>query len=332
MKYFISCVLASFVFIACSTDPAPHVLNGEAQGTTFTIKYFGDEIEGDVDSISEIFNEIDRCFSLWKDDSELSKLNNSTNTYALTDPSGFFKEVWMKSKELYRITEGDFNPAIYPIVEAWGFGRGREAIPDPDKIDSLLVFTDFSQWVLRNDTIVKPPSGKTDFNAIAQGYTIDVIASFIERQGIGDYFIEVGGEVKTNGSKPGGKKWSLALEMPNFKGIRQNMDTLYLSDAAIATSGSYRKYFEVDGKKYTHTIDPKFGYPVSHQLLSATVIAKDCAIADALATAFMVKGKQKTMEFIEANNLLNLEVYLIYDVEGDLESYYSDGFKKILMN
>ena len=324
--------LAIFLIIllgSCTVEP--NQLNGKAQGSTFIVKYYGTPIVGDSESIYHIFQEMDRCFSLWQEDSELNKVNNcELDTCKLIDPEGHFNTLFKKSREININSYGDFNPALYPLIRSWGFGLEDQIPPDSLTVDSLIQLADFSNWSCMDSVIVKPPLGALDMNAIAQGYTIDLISEYLEGEGIDHYFIEVGGEIRTKGLKPEESKWSVGLENPNFDGSRSNIDTLYLMNAAMATSGSYRKFKEINGKKYSHTIDPTSGYPVDHQLLSVTVIANDCATADAYATAFMVKGKDGTIEFIRTHEDLNLEVYLIYEEEGFLNTYYSEGFNEYL--
>ena len=169
---------------------------------------------------------------------------------------------------------------------------------------------------------------KLDFNAIAQGYAVDVLAEFIREKGYSNFYIELGGEVYVSGLNRENQKWKIGIDTPVSSSKERSIsEVLSISNEAIATSGNYRKFYEVKGKKYAHTIDPKTGLQVTHNLLSATVIAKDCATADGFATAFMVMGKEKTIAFLKQNRDLGLTVYLIYNEKGSMKSYASDSSK-----
>jgi thiamine biosynthesis lipoprotein len=185
-------------------------------------------------------------------------------------------------------------------------------------------------------TIIKnTPKAKLDFNAIAQGIAVDVLAELIESKGGKNYFVEIGGEIRVNGRNKDGNYWNIGIDKP-LENSTANDRVIYeivsLENKSIATSGSYRKFYEEDGLKYSHTLDPKTGYPVTHNLLSASVIADNCGLADALATAIMVMGPDKGMDFVNAHPELNIEVYLIFNNSKDrLETYYTEGFKEMVV-
>jgi thiamine biosynthesis lipoprotein len=187
----------------------------------------------------------------------------------------------------------------------------------------LLNYVGYKKVKIENNKVIKQhPALQLDFNAIAQGYSVDVLADFLEKKGIENYMIEIGGELRCKGKNSKGNYWNIGIDKPIENLQKREMQTIVpLKNKAMATSGNYRKFYEKDGVKYSHTIDPKTGWPVKHQLLSATVIADDAMTADAFATVFMVMGKDKAIEFLEIHKNLNLQVYLIFQNKDKLEVY-----------
>ena len=234
--------------------------------------------------------------------------------------------------EVSEKTKGAFDITVEPLVYAWGFGLSKRLKMNQHIVDSLLPLVGYHKVKLENGKLVKPdPRIRIDFNAIAQGYSTDVVASFLDSKGIQSYLIDIGGEVLARRTKPDGEKWTVAIEMPTKHEDDQAtiQAVLSLQDMAISTSGNYRKYYEENGKRYSHEIDPSTGYPVSHTTLSASVLAKDCMTADAYATAFMVMGVDKGKEFLKKNP--QLEVYFIYSApDGSMKTYYTKGFEKFI--
>lgn len=308
--------------IACNNKPkkkTPTEVKGYAQGTTYQILYLDDRnFQRSVDSL---LIEIDNSLSTYNKRSLITTFNKSDKGVK-TDV--FFADVLTMAKEVYKTTEGAFNPTVAPLVNAWGFGFENTAKNDSTTIDSLLQYTNFDAIRFQNDSIIKTQKEvMLDFNAIAQGYTVDVLAAFFNEKQVKNYMIEVGGEIITKGKNADKKWWRIGIDKPLEN---QQERTLYsivnLENAALATSGNYRKFYEKDGIKYSHTIHPKSGYPVKHSLLSATVITKKCALADAYATAFMVLGLDKSKALLASNP--ELEAVLIYaDENGDLQTYVS---------
>ncbi|MEM7162487.1 MAG: FAD:protein FMN transferase [Bacteroidota bacterium] len=310
------------------TPDVQHEITGKAQGTTYSIKYFGKNNEEIPKSITTVLEEIDRCFSLWRDDSELVRVNNSEGPYKLNDPNQYFEEVFQLSKDIAQRTDHDFNPALHPIISAWGFSRKSGKVLTQKEVDSLLQTCSFNDWEL-NDEFLSKKNGSLDFNGIAQGYTVDVLAKTLEDFGISNYFVEVGGETKVKGVKPDGELWRIGIDKPIEGNEREIQEILSLTNKAVVTSGSYRKFKEVDGKKYSHTIDPQTGFPAMNTLLSVTLIMDQCAEADALATAMMVMGREKAIAF--AQNLDRIDgFYLIYNEKGKWQTYSSVGFDEYL--
>ena len=310
------------VLISCQVSPEFHHLRGEAQGTTFSIKYHGVGADDYSDEIAEILTDFDKSLSLWRKDSFLTLCNaNPDSVIRIPPKDDYFIPVFEASKEVHRKTKGAFDPSVYPLVRAWGFGAippDSESIPDVlslKKVHHIDQLRALVKEIGPDRTLLRPSGMQLDFNGIAQGYSVDVIGAFLEAQGLKDYLVEIGGELLAKGSRPQGHGWSIGIDRPT-DGARELIDTLTIVDAAIATSGSYRKFKERDGKRYSHCIDPRTGYPVDHTLLSVTVIASTCMEADAYATAFMVMGVEETLDRLKGALGNKLEVMMIYDERG----------------
>jgi thiamine biosynthesis lipoprotein len=237
--------------------------------------------------------------------------------------------VLQKSKEIFDLTDGAFDPTVGPLVNAWGFGPGKENnYLDSATVDSLLQKVGFNKIVFDNKTAIKMvPDMYLDFSAIAKGYGVDVVGLFLESQDINNYMVEIGGEVRCRGVNENDKPWLIGIEDPTVTGGDQKLfTTVFLKDRSLATSGNYRNFYVVDGKKVSHTISPFTGYPVNHSMLSASVFASDCMTADALATGFMVLGVEKSIEITERTD--GFDAILIYsDNEGKLQTYVSEGIR-----
>lgn len=330
LSVFILLLLAS-----CARGPEETVLQGTAQGTTFTIRYHGERAGDYSDEVGQILRDMDQSLSLWVEDSFLSEVNAmSGDKIGLPSGEVYFSEVLGLSKEVYASTDGAFDPSIYPLVKAWGFGaKAYDQVEEPN-VDSLMSLTGFDTYdaylaKVGPEVIFNKKEGlQLDFNGIAQGYTVDVLGRMLRDNGVTDFMIEVGGEILTSGHKIDGSDWRIAIDKPT-DGERALQATIQISDRALATSGSYRKYWIKDGKRYSHTIDPKTGRPVDHQMLSVTVVMDDAARADGYATAFMVMGVEETKAFVEARAELGIEVYLIYEQEGELKVYQTGRFEEV---
>lgn len=302
------------------------VQTGYAQGTTYVIKYRSHPIP--ADSFQAIFDGIDASLSLWDSTSIISKLNRGDSS---VKADAHFQAVFNAAKEVFEQTQGSFDPTVLPLVQFWGFGGDKYAFPDsisPVSIDSLRRFQGFDQVRLVGEKVRRSKSGiQLDFNGIAQGYTVDVLGAFLERQQVKDFMIEVGGEILARGDGTTGDGWNIAIDKPVDPDAPREIQAILKLREAMATSGSYRKFYEKDGTKYSHTIDPKTGYPVTHSLLSVSVVAPSAMMADAYATAFMVMGVQQTMAFLQEHP--ELMVYMIFsDPLGQLDTWMSDGLKE----
>lgn len=322
-------ILSGLFSCSGSKELKPFKFTGAAQGTYYSITYFSDSNENLQPAVDSLFRLFDQSVSGYVPGSLLSRLNRNDSS-AVADQ--IFETIFRKAMDVSVVTSGAFDITVGPLVNAWGFGfSGKEKV-DQAMVDSLLRLVDYRKVQLSNGRLVKSnPAIHIDFDAIAQGYCSDWLGKFLESKGIRDYLIDVGGEVVGKGCKPGGKLWSVAIEMPasNAGDERKIQAILSLENKAISTSGSYRKYYEENGERYSHTIDPSTGYPVRHNLLSVSVLAPDCITADAYATAFMVMGLAKSKEFLSKH--AELEAYFISDdSRGGFSIFYTPGFDRLL--
>lgn len=303
-------------------------VHGETMGTTYTVKYLDNEernFKQAIDSILILFNQ---CLSTYIPDSEISIFNNQYDSIQFKLP--FFYPVLKRSQEVFEVSEGAFDPTVLPLVKAWGFGPNRKDQMEQPKIDSLLQLIGFQNLKFDESGVKKLKKNvQIDFNAIAQGYAVDVIGDFLKERKINDFMVEIGGEVLCKGKNEEDKWWTIGIENPQFeeKGGEQVQAIVQMENRALATSGNYRKYYVKEGKKYAHTINPKTGYPVQHSLLSASVLALDAMSADAFATAMMVMGKDKAIELAKKQNLA---IFLVYDENGQTKTYTSEGLSLIM--
>lgn len=317
-------------FFGCSNQPKTDTieLNGFAQGTTYHIVYINSKGENFQRSIDSLLIEIDNSLSTYNKKSIITRFNNADS---VCEVDKMFAEVFNRSKEVYIETDGAFNPAVALLVNAWGFGFKNIDNTDSITIDSLLQYVDFDAVTIKNDKVIKTNKNlMLDFNAIAQGYSVDVIANFLADNGIENYMVEIGGEVKARGKNRNKKLWRIGIDKPVENQTERTLEAVVnLNNKALATSGNYRKFYEKDGIKYSHTINPKTGYPVQHSLLSATVITENCAVADAYATVFMVVGIEKSKEIL--NKMKNLQAILIFENEDKkLETFVSEELKEYI--
>ncbi len=323
--------IALFLLHACVNNPEKKIrFFGEAQGTYYAVTYFSRDTVISQPEIDSILTAFDQSASVWVSGSIISKINHNEEV----KPDQYFIDIFNQAKRIWLETNGAFDITVGPLVNAWGFGF-KNKIPVTDQaVDSLLQLVNFDGLELKNGQIIKEnPNIQMDFNAIAQGYSVDVLSGFFQSRGIENYLIDIGGEVYAKGNKPGGEMWVVGIEKPadNAGAERKIERTIKIKNEAIATSGSYRKYYEKDGKKYSHTIDPTTGFPVEHALLSATVISDSTSIADAYATALMVMGVEKSKEFLKQST--GIEAYLIYAGEnGEYETWATEKMSARLKN
>lgn len=332
MKISLICII-SVLFccvISCNKSPADFTtLQGNAQGTTFRIVY-QDALGRDFSvEIQQLFREIDQSMSLWVDSSLISKVNRGDTNILLDAP---FVRVFEASRTISEMTDGAFDITVAPLVKAWGFSIKKDLPPPTDvQLDSIKQLVGYKQVGLVGNRLTRQNKNvSVDFNAIAQGYSVDAVAEFLATKNIVNYLIEIGGEVRANGVNTRNEVWNIGIDKPIENGERKIQAVVSLNNKSLATSGSYRKFIERDGKKYSHTIDPKTGYPVTHNLLSASVLADNCTDADGYATACMVLGVEKSLLLAQK---VGFEVYLIFEnPSGELEVAKTDNFKVLNEN
>jgi FAD:protein FMN transferase len=307
-------------------------MEGFVQGTTYRIVYQNPNLVNLSQEINAEFKEIDTLMSLYNPHSYLVKINQSNDTVFFL-PQKLLK-VLEKSLEISQITNGAFDITVAPITKAYGFGPDKKTSLSDFQIDSIMQYVGYHNIYIKNDSLFFKKKGiQLDLNAIAQGYTTDVIAELFEEHGIKNYLIEVGGEIRTLGVNPDDKEWKIGVDKPKEGNIEPGSDLqaiIKLSGKSLATSGNYRKFIEVDGVKIVHTINPKTGKSVISNLLSTTVITDDCMTADAYATSLMVMGLTESIQFL--SNQTIMEAYLVYsDTLGNLNEYYTNGFDSLLV-
>jgi thiamine biosynthesis lipoprotein len=325
-------LLSVLGFMACQSDPERKlvVYSGRAQGTSFQIKFYSaaDSVKI-MSGIDSIFQLIDYTASIYDSNTIISKVNADLPT----ELNEHFVTIFNKSQEVSKATDGFFDITVAPLVKAWGFWRKKGMDLSPKQIDSLKAYVDYRKVSISGGKLLKiNPGMMIDFNAIAQGYTDDVIADYLTSKGCKDFLIEIGGEVLAKGLKNGKDKWVVGIEKPaadaNSEQVLQ--ERIAFTDKALATSGSTRKYIIKDGLKYSHTIDPKTGYPTHQSLLCVTVMAAECAMADAYATAFMVMGKEKSKAILAKHP--EMDAYFISaDSAGGFVVDYTKGFESLIV-
>ena len=307
-------------------------LAGPTQGTSFHISYLSADSIVYQEAVESLLHEFDTSLSTYLPSSLISRFNRGSGG---VKPDSFLLSVYGASRDIWEETGGAFDITVAPVVNAWGFGFTDPVETDSALIDSLLRYVGMEKVRLENGRLVKDTGGvMLDVNAIAQGYAVDVVSEFLESKGIRNYLVEIGGEVRALGRNSRGEEWRVGIDKP-IEGLQvpglQMEAVVALSGASLATSGNYRRYYEKNGVKYAHTIDPATGYPVQHNLLSASVLAQDCMTADGYATAFMVLGFEKSRELLASHD--DLEACLIYnDDQGRYKVYCTKGMKKLIRN
>lgn len=309
---------------SCRQQPKKIVLEGLAQGSYYAITYFDTQNRNFQHEIDSIFHAVDMSVNLWVENSIISKVNRNEEVTL----DSIFIDNFRIAQEAARLSDGYFDPTISPIVAAWGFSYKNGDTLTPQLIDSLRTLVDYRKVRIENGHVIKDnPAITLDFNAIAQGYTSDLIASFLESQGVVNYLVDTGGEIMTKGGKPNGQPWIVGIEKPaeNEKSEQVVQTRIAVRDKGVVTSGSTRKYVERDGKRYSHCINPKTGCPVEHHVLSVTVTADNSTWADALASICMVMGLEQSLPLIESMD--GVEAYYIFINEnGKLETFSTEGF------
>lgn len=339
-----SAITSIIVLVGCTESKTSTVegisILGETQGTTYNVIIAESNPDVTKDQLDSLFLSFDNSLSTYVNTSVISKLNQSKDSIALYDKSHYFKDCYLVSQSIFEKTNGLFDPSVFPLVKGWGFMNNMDTPLSKESVDSILKFVNFEKQLLHDvrfsgDSIhfsKNHHSFMLDFNAIAQGQSVDVVDDFLASKGLKNYYIEIGGEIVVRGKNREGIDWRIGIDVPKENLEERELENiLSVSNKAVATSGNYRKFYIKDGVKYAHSLNPKTGFPVHHSLLSATVIADDCATADGYATAFMVMGTEATLEFVNNNPDLNLEVYLLSaDCEGGVVRSMSSGFESFI--
>lgn len=323
--------------ISCETQPKNSSntkelikiqFRGEAQGTYYAITYYdslGRNLQMQIDSL---LSDFDKSASNYDSLSIISKVNRNEE---VTLDSVFIGNFEL-AKEVSLATNGLFDITVKPLVELWGFGLKNRAHVTAAEVKKAMEFVGFAKIRIENGMVVKEnPAITIDFNAIAQGYSVDVVANYFKKIGITRFLVDIGGEVFANSCKPDGSKWTVGIERPEDNAeYGSNLSAiLEIENKGMATSGNYRKFYVENGIRFSHTIDPRTGYPAKNSVLSATVFALNAGTADAYATALMVMGLDASIEFLKQHP--ELDAYLIYsDAKGNYKSFQTPGMKKYL--
>ena len=336
MKYLV--FILTMVMVACqpSVNEKVYLIEGEAQGSTYHIKYIAERDENLKPAIDSILEVIDRSMSTYRPDSAISKINQGDTTVVVDE---HFRKVFEASQQIWQESEGLFDPTVGVLVNAWGFGKQKisEAdLPTDKKIDSLRKYVGFDKVALTEKNLIKKRYTEIlfDFNAIAQGYTSDVVANYLSARGIKNYIVEIAGEMYLKGKNTvEDKSWTIGVENP-LKPLddRDLVATIQFTNQGLATSGNYRKVWtDSNGRKDVHSINPLTGRATQSDVLSATVVAPSTMLADGYATMFMVMGLAKSKAFLEKHP--DLAVLLVYSDDKHQEATYkTKSFEKLIIH
>lgn len=282
------------------------------------------------DSIENLLRRFDSSVSPFNKTSLITAINNGDTTVRADK---WLKTLITRSAEISRATNGTFDPTISPLINLWGFGYQKGLTPDRTAIDTVMQHVGMKNITLYADGRVKKstPNVTLNFSAIAKGYAVDITARYLESKGITNYLVEIGGEIVASGVNPEGRKWSIGIDAPSDTAAALQR-VIHSNKLAMATSGNYRNYKTINGRRVWHTIDPRTGEPAQNNMLSATVLAPDCMTADAYATAFMVLGVDESLRLLSATP--DLDALLIYALKDTAAygEYMTEGFKQMTEN
>ena len=309
---FLFFLLVSFSLLS-GCDHAPEIIkiSGSKMGTTYHVTIVADQPAPAnlAEQIDQVLSAVDQSMSTYKSQSELSQFNRLPEAVQVKASDQFWT-VLQTSEKVWQQSNGAFDPSVGPVVDLWGFGpkTGEDRIPEDAEIATALANSGFENLLFNRSgqAISKQKPIAVDLSAVAKGYAVDQVAELLETLALPDYLVEVGGEMRLSGSNPEGKPWRIAIELPSL--MPQVQEVIAIHSGAVATSGDYRNYFEKDGQRYSHTIDPRSGRPITHSLASVTVIADHCADADAWATALMVLGEEEGMRIA---NQYSIAAYML---------------------
>ena len=328
MKKFLWLFLACIVLFSSCKKNEVHRYAGEVFGTYFSITYIGEENPDLPKQVDSIFQNINQLYSIFDTASLVSKLNRNEPVVPTADFTAMVEKALRVSKE----TDGAFDITVGPLVNLWGFGNEKADTVSQAAVDSVRQFVGYAKLRLDSGMVIKEDSRiKLDFNAIAKGKAVDDVAEFLVRNGYTNCLVDIGGEVRAEGTKPHGKAWRVGIQVPTDTkdGVVEADYIFEMTGKSIATSGNYRNYKEINGERYNHIADPRRGVCRSSNLLSVTVIASDCATADAYATAFMVMGLDEAMKSLEKHP--ELAGHFVYYENGGYRYQQSGNFPKSCM-
>nr|WP_320134965.1 FAD:protein FMN transferase [uncultured Amphritea sp.] len=325
---------ALFMLLAlsgCSNEPEIVAHQGPTMGTSFSVKWVSSDASVDAAlpaQIDQLLVDINHSMSTYQDDSELSRINQMPAGESVMLSKGL-TQVLKQALEISHSSGGAFDVTVGPLVNLWGFGPDGRIIRAPADADiqALRQRVGYHYINLSGQQLTRERNVYIDLSAIAKGYGVDKVAELLETAGITAYLVEIGGELRARGTKPDGSHWKIAIEAP-VSGERQVQRIIKVNNIGIATSGDYRNYFEEDGIRFSHTINPVTGKPISHKLASVTVLAKDCATADALATAMMVLGPDKAEAYAEEQGV---EALMIIKSDEGFVEIMTPGFANYLV-
>jgi len=323
LVFFLVLLVCTIFILRKASSATWHEDGGKIFGTGFVVKYLHPQsLEKEV---LAVLDSVDASMSLFNARSTLSLIN--ANASSTADP--LLLEVLQLSQAVSNETDGAFDVTVAPLVNLWGFGTPHRQTVRTEQVDSLLPYIGWQKIRLEGVLVRKSdPRIMIDCGAVAKGYAVDRVAELLQANGVKDYLVEIGGEIRVSGRNPQSRTWSVGLQKPiddASANVPNLQAVLPLSSGAVATSGNYRNYYERDGHKFAHTIDPRKGYPVRHTLLSATVLAPNCATADAYATAFMVLGPEKSKAVLSRHK--ELQACFIYEEGGYFRTWSSPGLK-----
>ncbi len=324
-------IIIAFIFISLAklnAQTEPIKFNGYAQGTTYAVTYY-DSLNRDFKpEIEKILSDFNHSLSLWDSTSIICQVNRNAPNVKLDD---YFITCFNKSQQTSKESNGAFDATVQPLVSLWGFGLNKKGKVSQQMVDSILKFVGYKKVELKDGKVIKKdPRLKLDFNGIAQGYSVDVVSKFLKSKGITSFLVEIGGEVYGMNKKPNGKNWNVGIEKPIDNPETENplKAIVKIENKGMTTAGNYRKFYVENGIKYSHTIDPKTGYPAKNTLLSVTVLAEDAFTADAWDTALMVMGLDDAIKYLLKHP--ELQAYLIYsDEKGNYKVYETSKIKEL---
>ncbi|MGN0069154.1 MAG: FAD:protein FMN transferase [Prevotella sp.] len=328
-------IIASVIIVRQNMNAPFQNDRGFVFGTVYDIKYQCHE--NLKKGVEAELKKVDNALSPFNKASVITAVNNGDTVVPRTQEGDMFMEVFRRSVSISEATDGAFDITVAPLVNLWGFGFSKDSEPTRQKVDSLLPYVGYrnvKEWETGSRRGIHKASREVllDCSSIAKGYGCDVVARYLKGKGVENYMVEIGGEIIVAGHNSRGEKWNVGIVEPEDDSLAvksQVQQVLRLTGKAMATSGNYRNFYVRNGRKFAHTIDPATGYPVQHTLLSTTVLANDCATADAYATAFMVMGMDKAIQLLEKHG--ELAAYFIYaKPDGTMGVWYSSGIRNLI--